>query len=837
MAQSASKSSDGTLLGILFGALYSLFTLLPSSHSMMVSWPWVFVWQITLGLPILWLLWQLWFKPIRQFQLGSGLDIAIVLLVLGIVLSTLFAEFPHQAHWYGLAALGFVAAAYAISGWITTSQRALKLLQFQAALGIAFILISLGLWIIQTYLPELVRLDSLQQFGISETFNFNRLSLRNWHPIGHQNYVAGYLLLILPLLGGFTIVSQGRWRWIGLSGCLLGVIDLYTTSSRGGLLALVIIAVFAGGIALWHSQVSKLRLALLAAIAFLVLAGGALANVRARNLISAVSRGDFASGELVYRWITNVIGWHMGWDHPLLGAGPGSVPMLYQLYRPYWAGREAELHFQLHSTPAQLWAELGGMGIVSALLLIVLLTIATWRWLQSSPQPHSLPRPLVWGMVVGLLGYGLLSLTDYQLDNICISGVIVLYAAILSKTFSSPPLSVTQAKPQRLITVGGVGIVLAMLLWLVPIHRAWAVSSNAFQALKQEDLKTFREQLQQAHTLAPWESYYPYQLGWQLGDISFQNPDGFRDDAINWFIEGNRVSPYQEFGQSNLGWLLISVNPQQATAAFANAAQLIPAKPGAFLGLGYSLLRSGNADLALKALTLEVLRYPTVISSGIWNFPQFAPLYEPVLQQAIEQCSTLLAKPSLQLDAYLYRLRGSFYWWQGNHSAASDDWKKASSELGAAFIALSQENVLAEEKLTGLVGPAYFAIQAWLHPEQRQALLTQLLTITPTDMPKLERTTATERVDQLLVSMDVASSFEDWLKRTAPMVEPRNQRSGFGVLSRHIDGVHPKDYQPRIENLPVQRFFEELFPSPRYFPEWDTTLQPMREKLLRSIAN
>ncbi len=837
MAKSASKSSDGTLLGLLLGALYSVFTLLPSSHSMMVSWPWVFVWQIALMLPILWLLWQLWSKPLRQFRLGAGLDIAILVLVLAIVLSTVFAEFPNQARWYTWAAIGFVAATYALSAWVTTPQRALRLLQFQAVLGFAFILVSLGLWVVQTYLPELARLDSLQQLGINEVFNFNRLSLRNWHPIGHQNYVAGYLLLILPLLAGFVIVGQRRWRWLGLGGCLLGVVDLYTTSSRGGLLALVLMTIVAGGIALWHSQFSKLRLIFFGILACLVLAGGTLANIRARNLISAVLRGDFASGELAYRWITNVIGWRMGLEHPWIGAGPGSVPMLYQRYRPYWAGREAELHFQLHSTPAQLWAEFGGIGMVSVLLLIALLVRATWRWTQMSPQGHALPRPLIWSMLVGFVGYGLISLTDYQLDNICISGVIVLYGVVLSKTMAGEADAITfSAKPQRLISGVGLGIALAVALWLGPIHRAWAAASRAFQALQQEDIPTFQTQLQRAYELSPWEAYYPYQLGWQLGDISFQNPDGFRRDAIHWFTAGNQASPYQEFGQSNLGWLLISEDAQQAKTAFAKAAQLVPAKPGAFLGLGYSLLRSGETDLAVKALTLEVLRHPSIISSGIWRFPQFAPLYESVLQQSIEQCSAWLSQPSFQLTEHLHRLRASLYWWQGNLTAAAVDWEKTNSVLGAIIVSLSQGNFV-PENLVGLVNsPSKLAIEAWLRPEQRQVLLTKALTTTPVDELQLERDVIPSQVGQLLSSMEAADSFEHWLKQTAPMVEPRNQRLGFGVLSRHIDGRIPKDYQPRIENLPVKQFFEELFPSPRYLPQWDSLLQPIRDQLLISVS-
>lgn len=65
---------DGTLLGLLTLALYTLFTLLPGSSTMMAAWPWVFLWQVALLLPILWLLWQVWHKPLGSLALGGGLD-------------------------------------------------------------------------------------------------------------------------------------------------------------------------------------------------------------------------------------------------------------------------------------------------------------------------------------------------------------------------------------------------------------------------------------------------------------------------------------------------------------------------------------------------------------------------------------------------------------------------------------------------------------------------------------------------------------------------------------------------------------------------------------------
>ena len=91
----APEASDGTLLALLMAAFYVIFTLVPGSSTLIVSWPWVFLWQVGLTLPMLWLLWQLWHRPLGR--LGSGFDWVALLAVVGLGVSTLGAEFAAQA--------------------------------------------------------------------------------------------------------------------------------------------------------------------------------------------------------------------------------------------------------------------------------------------------------------------------------------------------------------------------------------------------------------------------------------------------------------------------------------------------------------------------------------------------------------------------------------------------------------------------------------------------------------------------------------------------------------------------------------------------------------------
>jgi hypothetical protein len=228
------------------------------------------------------------------------------------------------------------------------------------------------------------------------------------------------------------------------------------------------------------------------------------------------------------------------------------------------------------------------------------------------------------GLLGGLVGYGIFSLTDYQLDVVAICGTLILYLGLLAAVFRDPVLATPAISDDLLVEIDaddqltpedllpppkklraarlfkakllssaallpelffpliGVGMVLAAIIWLVPVHRDWMLSNQGFLALSRNQFSTFVPLLEKANRLATWEPYYPYQLGWNLG---------------------NQAAPNQEFGHSNTAWLLLQNDPASATRNFAGAAQLVPAKRGGFYGLGLSLFAQGKSDLAVQAMT------------------------------------------------------------------------------------------------------------------------------------------------------------------------------------------------------------------------------------------
>ena len=848
------------ILGFLTACFYISFTLVPDSHSVIVLFPFVSLWQVGLLFPVLWLLLLFWQGKVRV--LGNGLDWLVGLLVLGIASGTVLAEFPQPAIWNSWIVLCWLSAVYVLNSVLTTAETRYQVLVKQGYLNLAFIVISLWLWTTQTLLPELDRIASLKQQGINLSFNFSVLELRNWAPIGHQNYVAGYLLLAIPLLIGLSILAKGWQRWLWIFAVALGLLDLYTTSSRGGWLGAIASLIVAWGLLLFFRSISRLWLILLTLVIFISLGIILLTNNRFYSLIQAAIAGQ-GVGELAYRTINALLGWRMGMSQPLTGVGLGGVPLLYQKYRPLWAGRESELAFQLHSTPFHLWAEMGIWAIVLGIGAIAFLLFSVIKLLRNSVSTTD--NILCWCICFGLFGYGVMSLTDYQLDNVCISGTLALFlvcltagnadgqsaypTAVLSATFNNSDSNNSDSnnsdslerkqKQQKKLGLVGWGITIAFVLWLMPVHFAWQLSSQGFQALANQDTATFVSKLTAANKLAPSEPYYPYQLAWNLGDMSREHKNRnqqqqLSEASINWFKKAIAVSPYREFGHSNLGWLLLNSDPVAATKSFANSAQLVPAKRGVFYGLGWGLLGQRKVDLAIEAFTLEALRDPLFITSPIWRSPILQPLYPRFTANLTAKYDQLLQQHPQ--NSYFHLCRGSLNWWLGNLEAVKQDWTVNNNaqqnilntlnilmSIGSKSALKTQfDNLSSPSAVKSLLG-------AWFDPEQRSELLAKAW------LQQNQTEIEPQILEQLAITMNKSPNFEQWLKYNSPVFPYRQQRAGFGVVNRHIDGAIPADYFLVIENTAIATWFPELFFSPQYNPNLDKMLQPQRDKLLAQI--
>ncbi len=835
-------------LWILTVGFYVGVSWFPSSNGLMYAWPWVLVWQVGLGIVALWGISQIGGgQHPRCYRLGMPWDGLVLggLIFLGMNIIT--ARFPQPALWQGWRVLVSILAFYGLHHWlhnetpqspgpqsIGKDSLRLSLLHCQGYIGLGFIVFGLLCWVWLVAWPHHQLLAQLRDWNVPQCFDFNQIQLRLAFPLGHPNYVAGYLLLILPIFAILWRTTAQKWLWLmGIAG---GLLALGLTSSRAGLIGLGLLGLSALIGVILSPQLSRFWRWGLPLTGFLGAVFLILINNRWQQTAIALFRGQ-AGGELAYRSITNTVGWRMGLDHWLTGAGLGSVPWFYQHYRPVWAGREAEILYELLSTPMQIFAEWGLPGLLGLLGLTLALVYQFWRWIQR-PDKTATEIFTVSSLSSGLLAYGWFSLTDLQLDNLAITGLLILYGTLLLSYRPSPFPSLTMVGSRL-----GAYLCLALwggfTLWLIPVLSAWYFSSQAFQAWEKQNYPQFEQSLQRAQQLAPWEPYYPEMLGWGLGEIALKTPDPqirqtALPGAIAAFQKAIQLAPYREFAHNNLGVLqMVSNRPQPAATSFVQALQLIPARQGVFYQLGLSLLAQQQPSLALLSFSLECLRDPLFITSPLWQRPLLKPYYPLVLKQVLQDSDRLLKDQTLAPDLriFLHQLRGGLYWWQGNLTAAQPEILQYGTSTAKALLTLTLQPQTPIAQFTDLPAATQAILTAWQNPNGEQRLQHVQRAWVLASQTLLGEQPQT----QLLTSLAQAKTLPQWLIELAPAVPYRRQRIGHNLNSRHQEGPNPQDFFATMDNMPINLWFTDLFPSPKWNPPLDLALQPWREEVFRQV--
>ena len=341
------------------------------------------------------------------------------------------------------------------------------------------------------------------------------------------------------------------------------------------------------------------------------------------------------------------------------------------------------------------------------------------------------------------------------------------------------------------------------------------LSSQGFLALQQEDIPTFVTYLEKAHQLAPWEPYYPYQLGWNLGELAFHSTDvqqqsKLAEESVKWFEKAIALSPHREFGYTNLGWLLVNTHPEKATAAFLQAIQLAPHKEETYFALGYSLLKENRPELAIQALTIALARDPVLLTSPVWQSPDLATAYPKVLDSFETYLNTQISdRASDKWQQKAYQTKGMLHWWKGEYDLAKQAFSHNPTSLNQVLLTLSESHygdetaIAAHNELKTNPIVAIWAQSAESRDLLFKSTLSRYATITTIDESALSSLFA-----------DINSTFYTWLTQDSPSYHRRTQRLGFGTISRHIDGPLPQDFSATADNILVADYFSALLSTP-----------------------
>jgi hypothetical protein len=352
----------------------------------------------TFVLSLLWLLvglgWAAWRLGARRGEWYVGIiEAALGLAVVLFFISAATAANKHPARiiaWEWLVLLvGFMVVRHLAA--TPDARHGL----FAAFLATGLMIAAYGLYQAAVELPALQAQtrEKLKAKAAAEGLKFSDAMFEEFYKraqgahafstFSHPNGYAGYVALLLPGFAGAALVclrnrADRRLTRLAAAVALLGTAALWTSHSRGALLAVAAVGLAAALIFGWQRIARKwLTLAAVAALgvaAVLVFRSGSLSSGLGKDTGTMAARLDY------WRATAKMIG-----DHPWLGVGPGNFQGYYPRYMAATAGEKIK---DPHNFVLELWATGGIFVLLAVLTALVALFVYVWRGTRNpSPTP------------------------------------------------------------------------------------------------------------------------------------------------------------------------------------------------------------------------------------------------------------------------------------------------------------------------------------------------------------------------------------------------------------------------------------------------------------------
>lgn len=704
---------------LLLGGLLALsvFAWLPDGYGRMMTWGWLGLWQGGFVAIALWLL-----VSLRQYQqpwqpLGYGLDWGMLLVGVVSLASGIRAAHPEVATWYGLMVLGHGVLLYALRNWAQVGNLWEKLWTGLCGGGVLTAVISLGLW-----LPD----GSWWVLG-------------NGMPLGEPGFVAGYFVLLFPLVVALAIAVKGWGRLAATAGSAVMLMALYTTGSRTALVAIALVGVM-GYLAMLGSLRQRFSLekilgstALLAGILATVglnpqMFGRGTATLLSENPVTQLALVDSVQDRF-FLWATSL---DILQSHPLTGLGMGNWGRQLDVFHPLVGKVPNTPH--LLSTPLQVLSELGLAGAIAG-LMVLFLVLRLWVSILPYVETGSPAELFLYGMGASWLGYGIVCLTDYQLEHLAISTTLVAMVAILlaiAHQFSPVPSLPKTPKQRRNIQLLSLfGFVIALSLGL-PTTLAAMLNQQAHSAERTGDVQQYQEKLQQAHTLAPWQHHHLLDLGlstWQQRQQQFAlgltAPEDLSPLALEAWQGVIEAVPFDLLQRYNYGAIAADLDPVGAISSLTFVAEnAIGDFPYTYALLADSYRQTGQPDNSVATLySLQLLAYPEFALSPRWETDETLQRLAPVIYpQAIAYYDRLLEDlpPADALATQLYEEKLLLQWWRREFLGEVIEGKLRPLVRGLILAEAQPQRALElinQALQTTPADPALQLLQTWLDPE------------------------------------------------------------------------------------------------------------------------
>ena len=298
----------------------------------------------------------------------------------------------------------------------------------------------------------------------ASTWLYKQYYIYHWpRPLGPSadpNYEALSLVMTVPLaIWMIRYEQRDLWKWVGRICSPILAFAVFVSQSRGGLLALVVMAALA-----WLNSQHKMRLAVgsVVAVAFMLAIGP---GQMIKRLQQMQFQGQGQTGaEISTRARVELAraGLRMMEHHPVFGVGLGQFQSYEFRYNPLLMSLEGHPHIA-HDTYVQLGAE-GGIPTLALYLAILMLTLATCRSAQKVQGVPDDMAGLALAFQIGLIGIMVAEvfLTAQYIKEVWVFisltpnlyAISVHAAAMSRKTASAPTGPATPVAPRPRLRTG-----------------------------------------------------------------------------------------------------------------------------------------------------------------------------------------------------------------------------------------------------------------------------------------------------------------------------------------------------------------------------------------------
>jgi O-antigen ligase len=342
----------------------------------------------------------------QLFQLGAFPITPIKLVGIPLVAAALLLPRPRDAAPRPGAGILLLFAAFAMFQVVGTTLSSLSFPATDASTLFSFAILMFATNIListQGRLRMTIRMIVLVE-AFASTWLYKQYYIYHWaRPLGPSadpNYEALSLVMTVPLAIWLIRYEQrDLWKWVGRVCTPMLAFAVFVSQSRGGLLALLVMAALA-----WVNSRRKMRLmAGFAAAAAFMLAIAPSQMIKRLQQIQFEGQAE-TGAEVSTRSRVELAraGIHMMEAHPVFGVGLGQFKSVEYHYNPLLISLEPNPHIA-HNTYVQLGAE-GGIPTLALYLAILAMTLTTCRSSQKLPGAPEHTAALALAFQIGLIG-------------------------------------------------------------------------------------------------------------------------------------------------------------------------------------------------------------------------------------------------------------------------------------------------------------------------------------------------------------------------------------------------------------------------------------------------